>query len=301
MPVRTSRSIPSLLRWVLPLAMLLACTEHAPAPSPGPGASPAAKEATPAVTAPAKAAVTPPSDPTKAAPAPAAVAAPAPAAAPAAVPPTPPVAAPPGLADAGGGEPGMPKVPTDAERIDAYVASCSHQFSVIPDEWDGEGNPQDAALDECEYYSWEQSCVADPGGCWDEGEACAKACGKPCTSCQAECAGGCDQCKAACAPGSTDCIRKCAEARLACRTQCMNAHSDCQSVDCPEREKKCNAAFDKKRKKACPQCAAISTCMGDDHGDEDHETACAREFPKAKKVCFEWCYEYYEDEDEAEP
>lgn len=294
MPPRKPCSISSLLRWVLPLAMVLGCTEHAAEPGSTPSASQSAKDAAPAKTEPAKAVVATPSEPAKAV-APVV----APVVAPPSEPPTPPVAAPPSEPPTLPAEAGAtpPKEPTDAERIDAYVASCSHRFTVIPDDWEGDGDPLDAAVDECEHYSWEQSCVSDPAGCWDAGEECVRACGKPCTTCQDECAGGCDQCKAACAPGSTDCIRKCAEARLACRTKCIDAHTKCQSTDCPEQERKCNAAFDKKRKKTCPQCAEISTCMGEDHGDEDHETACARELPKAKKVCFEWCYDYYEDEE----
>ncbi|MCX4242153.1 hypothetical protein [Paraliomyxa miuraensis] len=190
-----------------------------------------------------------------------------------------------------------PGEPTHAQRVDAYVASCAHAFTLVPD-WVEEDDPEaDPPVDECEFHDWDQNCTYDPSGCWDDGQACIHACAKPCLTCQAACTSGCDQCKAACADGSTECIRKCAEARLACRNDCMAANSQCEAVDCPKKEKECNLAFETKRKKTCPDCVRISECFEQDHGDEDREKACAREFPKAKKVCLDWCMEYYEYEE----
>lgn len=267
------RSLASLLRWVLPLAMTLACTERAAETRPSPSSS-EAKVAEPAKAEPTKAEVATPSEPTKAA---------------APVPPT--EAAPPSEpaepAAADGEEPAPPPELTDAERVDAYVASCSHRFTVVPEV--EVASKLGETVDECDIYPWDQNCVGDPSGCWDAGQECIRGCGKPCNACQDECAGGCDQCKAACAPGSTDCIRKCAEERLTCRTKCMTAHSECQSTDCPKQETACEKAFEKKIKKKCPQCTAISECMVRENDEEDAVKTCAGEFPKANKECFDWC------------
>ena len=290
MPASKPRSFTSVLRWVLPLAMTLACTEPATATRSSPTPSAATKVAEPAKTEPAKAEpakpeptkvaapvtpteVAPPIDPTKVA---------APVIPTEVVPPSEPAG------------PGEPKEPTDTERVDAYVASCSHQFTEVDEELEGE---EGSDVNECDAYGFDQNCTYDPSGCWDAGQDCLRACAKPCNACQDECAGECDQCKAACAPGATECIRKCAESRLACRNTCMAASTACRAVDCPAQEKTCNETFNAKRKKKCPQCTAISNCFMKDHGDEDHEKACAREFPKANKVCLNWCMEYYEDEE----
>ncbi len=299
------RSIPSVLRWVLPLAMVLACAEHAAETPPSPSRSQAANvaETPPTGLTKATAPVTPtelatPTEPTK-------VATPTDPAKPTeVVTPTEPTkptevvaptdpTKPTEVATPTDAEPGEPEELTDAQRVDAYVVSCSHRFTVIPEEEAGESGP----VDECDYHEWDQNCMPDPSGCWDAGQECIRACDEPCNTCQDECTSGCDQCKAACAPGATDCIRKCAEARLGCRSECMTANTQCQTVDCPKQEAQCDTTFNQKRKKKCPQCAAISSCMQRDHGDEDYATACARELPKAKKVCFDWCTEYYEDEE----
>ena len=270
------RSIPVLLRWLLPLAMVLACAQHATEAPPSPGPSRAANAAEPGATEAAR--VSEPVKPNELA-----------------TPSKPDEAAAPAEPAAPSDEAGERPEPTDAERIDAYVASCSHRFTAAPDEWSEEGNPE-TPVDECEHYEWDQNCSYDPSGCWNEGQECIRSCGKPCTTCQDECASGCDQCKAACAPGATECIRKCAESRLACRSKCIESRTRCQSDDCPKQEKACYASFEDKRKKKCPQCAKISSCLQQDHGDEDYDKACARKFPKANKVCFDWCMEYYEDE-----
>jgi hypothetical protein len=321
MPLLRPRSITSVLRWVLPLAMVLACAEHGTETPPNPSPSQAANvaetppagpiEATAPVTPPelatptkptepsAPTGVVTPSDPTKLP----EVATPTDPAKPTelvmSIDPTKPpeVATPTDPAKPAAPDDAEAGEPTDAERVDAYVASCSHRFTVVPEEWADEVDPADAAVDECEYYEWDQNCMPDPSGCWEGGQECIRSCATPCSTCQAECTGGCDQCKAACAPGATDCIRKCAEARLTCRNTCLTAHSNCQSIDCPKQEEQCNKVFDQKRKKKCPQCAAISACMSRDHGDEEYDKACARELPKAKKVCFDWCWEYYEEEE----
>lgn len=290
MPAIKPRSLASVLRWVLPLAMALACTEHAAETRPSPTPSTAAKAAEPAKAEPTKVTTPVPSTeaatpikPTEVVP-PAVPAVPAEVVPPAvpAVPAVPTEVVP----------PAEPKELTDTERVDAYVASCSHQFTEVDEELEGE---EGSVVNECDAYGWDQNCTYDPSGCWDAGQDCLRACAKPCNACQDECAGECDQCKAACAPGATDCIRKCAESRLTCRTKCMDASTACRSVDCPAKEKKCNETFNAKRKKKCPDCTGISNCFMKDHGDEDHEAACAREFPKANKVCLSWCMEYYEE------
>jgi hypothetical protein len=186
---------------------------------------------------------------------------------------------------------------TTAERVQAYVADCSHRFTVVDEENDYEGQPE--VIDECEYYPFDQNCMPDPAGCWDTGQECIRACSKPCNTCQAACASGCDGCKAACADGSVECIRKCAEARLECRDACMTAAEQCESVDCPKQEEVCNKAFSRERKQKCPKCKEIGECFSQDHGDEDLFTACGREFPRARKECLDWCWDY-EDEDDDE-
>lgn len=302
----TRRSLPSLLRWTLPLVMVLACAEHATeartdasAPSQAANVVQAAAPAAPAA----------PVEPV----APVAPVEPVAPVAPVAPPPTvEPIAAPPpveptAVVEPSPAEPTEPSEsaepsdgsePSNAARIQAYAADCSHEFTLVSEGY--EDDPEFPPVAECDFYEWEQNCSPDPGGCWDDGEACVRACSKPCNTCQKQCVGSCNTCKAACADGSAECIRACAETRATCQITCMEAIEQCQTVDCPKVESDCYAAFNRKRKKRCPQCAEISRCFSEANGPEDSFTVCKREIPKARKECFDWCWDYYEDEDEVE-
>ena len=190
--------------------------------------------------------------------------------------------------------------PTEARRIEAYTANCGHEF-LQPFGWEpDEEGYVDPPVNECDVFEWDQNCAPDPSGCWDDGQECIRGCIAPCNDCQTACTGGCDQCKAACPEGASDCVRACAQERLVCHQGCIAARSKCMSDDCPKTEAKCNAAFDRERKRECPECAAISECLDRNLGAvEDYEKACMREFPTASVRCFEWCMDYYEVE--AEP
>lgn len=262
-----------LIRWLVPLTIVLACSEsltETPAAPPSPSASPSVIEpATPAASTPS----TPSTSP-----APPAVALEPTAASEPEVPTEP--------------EPAEPNELTDADRVQAYVADCSHRFEIVDEEY---GDPEHPDT-ECDYVEWDQHCVPDPGDCWGSGQGCLRSCGTPCNACQDQCASGCDRCKAECTDGSTDCNRACAEARLACRNTCMDARSECDGT-CSRRESQCAKAFVRKREKKCPQCNEISRCLGRSHDEDDYEAACAREFPRARKECFAWCFQDYESSD----
>ncbi|MCB9753368.1 MAG: hypothetical protein H6713_25795 [Myxococcales bacterium] len=187
---------------------------------------------------------------------------------------------------------------SDAEAIEAYIKDCGHRFTVAADE--GYDDDDDEQVAECEFVEFDQNCASDPAGCWGDGQQCIAACGPPCSACQTSCASECTSCKERCEGGAADCVRECAAARQACRARCLDARTKCRAVDCAKQERDCERAFTRDRKQKCPQCAAISECLMDYEGDKDPDTLCPKKFPKAAKECFEWCYEYYEAEDEDE-
>lgn len=254
----------SVLRWLLPVALVLACTERGTE--------------------------TPPADPS-------------PARAPEPVAPTEPAAPPEPVAPPEPAAPSEELEPgelSDADRVQAYVADCSHRFTVLDEDSEYEEDPQ--PVSECDYFVWEQNCASDPGDCWEKGEMCTRACSKPCNTCEDRCTTGCDECKATCVDGSTECMRKCAEARLGCRETCLDGLVECRVTDCAAKEDACSKAFFRKRNKKCPQCGKISDCFseGGDGSGDDLVTVCARKFPRARKECFDWCWDYYETEPDDE-
>ncbi len=177
-----------------------------------------------------------------------------------------------------------------SEDVLAYIDDCAHRFTVVDEEFGDPDNPDT----ECDYIEFNQNCEYDPSGCWDEGEGCIRGCRPACNTCQDQCIGSCGQCRAACPEGSAGCIRQCAEARQACREGCLEALSTCQGTECSAAEEECYAEFNDQRERMCPECAEISDCYQQDHGDLDYEEVCIPRFPDADKKCFEWCYDYYE-------
>jgi hypothetical protein len=176
-----------------------------------------------------------------------------------------------------------PKISDEAK---AYLADCHHTFEKQEEEGD-------RMIEECLWREFDQNCAPDPSGCWDKGQECRDACGKPCASCDEKCGGGCDGCMGKCAAEDDACKAECAEARVDCRDKCLDARDKCANADCSKAEEKCNADHLALREQKCPRCDEINACMNAAiEKNKEPTEACAKKFKREPAECMEWCFEY---------
>ncbi len=179
-------------------------------------------------------------------------------------------------------------LPKLSEPAQAYLADCHHRFKQKSEE-------TEEVADECLFREFDQNCSPDPSGCWDKGQACRDACGKPCESCDDTCAGGCDGCMGKCAADDDACRHACAQARVGCRDACLAARDKCSNDDCSKAEEECNTAHLALREQKCPRCEQINACMNEaleKGGDREPQAICRPKFKREPAECFEWCFEW---------
>lgn len=179
----------------------------------------------------------------------------------------------PGQGGGGGGGGGASR---DA-AVQAYLRDCHHVFP-FDSEYDVAGD----ATNECLAREFDQNCSPDLYGCYDAGETCRDACGKPCDACQDACAGVCDDCVEDCSGKSKTCKHPCAVKRADCRTTCLDAKQACESA-CGTQESTCYEDAEKKKAKLCPRCSEIGACLMDGSPEQ-----CKKQIPSPSE-CFEWC------------
>lgn len=176
----------------------------------------------------------------------------------------------------------------DDTLIAEYAKSCSHVVEQAYYEYD-----EDKRGDECIARNLDQSCAPDLFDCYSKGEECKKGCGTSCQSCSEKCVGSCDTCKSGCAkqpPGQREaCVTTCAKARLQCRNDCMKERGTCLESTCATLESTCEDEGNRKRQKACPDCAELGNCMWEPGYKEDH-ARCLERYPQNAKECLEWCF-----------
>ncbi len=170
--------------------------------------------------------------------------------------------------------------PSPEALVAAYLADCHARVEVEFDDMDGPRKSVD-----CEALAFDQNCSPDVFGCWTGVEACKAGCAAPCNDCQAACADTCDGCKTGCDGGA--CATACAQSRVACRTRCLFALQDCRATTCSGAYEKCEADANARRERLCPDCAAITTCLGERHWDGGAAVDCLTEGNIAE--CLEWC------------
>ncbi len=165
------------------------------------------------------------------------------------------------------------------DAVKLFEASCSTTFAATFDDMGQKGSAS-----ECWARDFVQNCVVDGFGCWDSLEACRDHCSPVCDSCQSGCANACDGCKQKCSGRPSSCITACANERQACRLSCVEKLMPCRAT-CAAAEQRCLEKGSAKLLRECPDCAAITKCLG-----TGGDNGCREKFPNAKESCFRDCY-----------
>jgi hypothetical protein len=139
---------------------------------------------------------------------------------------------------------------------------------------------------ECDARAFVQNCAPDLFNCWEPAEACRDTCAGPCHDCQAACGSGCEACKTGCDGGA--CLQVCARARLTCRNECLFSMQACRK-GCDALLAKCETDAEARRARLCPDCDAITSCLGEAFEKHTPGDACLKGRPRNAAECLEWC------------
>ena len=175
------------------------------------------------------------------------------------------------------GETGEELAEPPEKAMEAYVDDCHHEFKILDDE-------VGKLFGECEHIPFDQMCVADPSGCFDDHEMCDSQCPGTCSRCDEKCGGKCDGCKAKCGDNPT-CIHKCAQKRFKCNERCLAKKEKC-FAKCSNAAGECYEAFEEEVAETC-DCEAVLGCLENIDSEEPYE-ACQKKFPKHPQ-CVDWC------------
>ena len=175
------------------------------------------------------------------------------------------------------GETGEELAEPPEKAMEAFVDDCHHEFKILDDE-------VGKLFGECAYIPFDQMCVADPSGCFDDHEMCDSKCPGVCTSCDGKCGSKCDGCKAKCGDNPT-CIHKCAQKRFNCNERCMAKKEKCFDK-CNRAAEECYAEFAEEVEQTC-ECEAVLDCLQNSDAEEPYE-ACQEKFSDHPE-CVDWC------------